>query len=103
VQRLALARALLRRPRFLVLDEATSGLDLRTERAVLAALEAIGPETTILVIAHRPSTMARCSRLLLLEDGQIRDQGGYEQLLRESASFRRLLVNGGSEATARPG
>ena len=103
VQRLALARALLRRPRFLVLDEATSGLDLRTERAVLAALEAIGPKTTILVIAHRPSTMARCRRLLLLEDGQIRDQGGYEQLLRESASFRRLLANGGSEATARPG
>lgn len=68
-QRLALARALLRRPRLLVLDEAASAIDVSGERDILARLRALAPRPTIVAIAHRAESLAFCDRLLRFEDG----------------------------------
>jgi ATP-binding cassette subfamily C protein len=68
-QRIALARAVLRRPRLLVLDEATNAVDLATERALLERLAALTPRPTIVMIAHRPESLALCHVVLRLEDG----------------------------------
>lgn len=69
-QRLAVARALLRRPRLLVLDEATNALDPEGEADLLAALDALRPELTIVMIAHRPAAFARCTAVWRIEDGR---------------------------------
>jgi ATP-binding cassette subfamily C protein len=68
-QRLALARAVLRRPRLLILDEATSALDAASERAILERLRALGDRPTIVLIAHRAESLALCDRVLALGDG----------------------------------
>ncbi len=70
-QRIALARALLRRPRLLVLDEATSAIDLDSERAILQRLLGLEPRPTMVMIAHRPESLAFCERLLRLENGRL--------------------------------
>ena len=91
-QRLALARAVLLKPRLLVLDEATNAMDQATESAVLHTLQALGPETTILVIAHRLATMRHCERLFLMQAGAITATGSFHRLERESAAFRNLIA-----------
>jgi ATP-binding cassette subfamily B protein len=70
-QRIGLARALYRRPRLLILDEATSALDETTEAAVLAALEALADELTLVTVAHRATTLATCDRLIRVEAGRV--------------------------------
>ena len=70
-QRLVLAQALLRQPKFLVLDEATSGLDIEAEQAVTAALSALRCTTTVLVIAHRPAMIAAADRIIEIVDGKL--------------------------------
>jgi ATP-binding cassette subfamily C protein len=72
-QRIALARALLREPEVLILDEATSAIDIDTEVAIFERLAAARPELTIIVVAHRPSTLARCDRIIRLEEGRLVD------------------------------
>jgi ATP-binding cassette subfamily C protein len=72
-QRLALARAVLRQPRLLVLDEATNALDVAGERDVIERLRAIVPRPTIVVIAHRPESIALCDRVLRFEAGRCID------------------------------
>ncbi len=101
-QRLALARAVLLQPQLLVLDEATNALDQAMETAVLHTLEALGPDTTILVIAHRLATMRHCGRLFLMEEGAITATGSFPRLERKSAAFRALIA-APQEPTARPG
>lgn len=91
-QRLVLARCLLRQPTLLVLDEATSGLDQAGESALLAQLELLSANTTVVVIAHREATMRRCQRLALLDGGQIVDQGSFAALEQRCARFRELLA-----------
>jgi len=78
-QRLALARALVRRPRLLILDEATNAIDLAGERSLLAALLALCPRPTILMIAHRRETLTRCDQLLVLSEGQLRPARSAEE------------------------
>ncbi len=73
-QRIVLAQALLRQPSFLVLDEATSGLDMDTERVVLEALSALRGRMTVLVIAHRPAMIAIADRVLEVADGRVTEQ-----------------------------
>lgn len=86
-QRLALARAFYRQARFLVLDEATSSLDARTEGDVIDALELVARRCTTVVIAHRLYTLARCDFIYELAEGRLVASGSYEQLIDPSDPF----------------
>ncbi|MGR3935517.1 ABC transporter ATP-binding protein [Streptomyces sp. BRA346] len=90
-QRLALARAVVGAPRFLVLDDPLSALDVHTEARVEAALRQVLATTTALVVAHRPSTVLLADRVALLEDGRIAAVGTHHHLLRDSAAYRSLM------------
>ncbi len=98
-QRIGIARALYKQASVLVLDEATSALDNITERSVLEAIEALGRDMTVLIIAHRLSTVQRCDIVVELERGRVVAQGkrgrvvaqgNYEQLLERSQTFRQM-------------
>jgi ATP-binding cassette subfamily B protein len=89
-QRIGIARALYRKAEMLVLDEATSALDNRTEAEVMAAIDGLDRTITVLLIAHRLSTVRRCDRIVLLEQGQIAGLGSYRQLEAGNAAFQAL-------------
>ncbi|MEV5148381.1 ABC transporter ATP-binding protein [Streptomyces sp. NPDC052727] len=90
-QRLALARAVVGRPEFLVLDDPLSALDVHTEAAVEAALRQVLADTTALIVAHRPSTVLLADRVALLSGGRIAAVGTHQELLRENAEYARLM------------
>jgi subfamily B ATP-binding cassette protein MsbA len=89
-QRLAIARAILKNPPILVLDEATSSLDSESEALVQEAIERLVVARTTFVIAHRLSTVRRADRILVLEAGRLVDEGTHEDLLRRDGLYRRL-------------
>lgn len=95
-QRLALARAVVGRPRFLVLDDPLSALDVHTETLVEAALRRVLRETTAVVVAHRPSTVMLADRVALLSEGRISAVGTHQELLRGNAEYARLMSGAGS-------
>lgn len=95
-QRLALARAVVGRPRFLVLDDPLSALDVHTEALVEAALRRVLRDTTALVVAHRPSTVLLADRVALLSDGRITAVGTHQELLRENPEYAWLMSGAGS-------
>ncbi|GHB73736.1 ABC transporter [Streptomyces umbrinus] len=97
-QRLALARAVVGRPRFLVLDDPLSALDVHTEALVEAALRRVLADTTALVVAHRPSTVMLADRVALLSEGRITAVGTHHELLRTSAEYA-WLMSGAAETT----
>ncbi|MEU8762195.1 ABC transporter ATP-binding protein [Streptomyces sp. NPDC048659] len=97
-QRLALARAVVGRPRFLVLDDPLSALDVHTEAKVEAALREVLRGTTALVVAHRPSTVLLADRVALLSGGRIAATGTHQELLASSAEYRWLMS--GDDETA---
>ncbi|WP_353944814.1 ABC transporter ATP-binding protein [Streptomyces sp. HUAS MG91] len=94
-QRLALARTVVGEPRFLVLDDPLSALDVHTEAAVEAALRRVLADSTALVVAHRPSTVLLADRVALLSDGRITAVGTHQELLRSSAEYRHLMSGDG--------
>lgn len=90
-QRLALARAVVGLPRFLVLDDPLSALDVHTETLVEAALRQVLEETTAVVVAHRPSTVMLADRVALLSEGRITAVGTHQELLRSNAEYAWLM------------
>ncbi|MEK0315287.1 ABC transporter ATP-binding protein [Cohnella sp. 56] len=92
-QRIVLARAILRKPSILVLDEATSALDNENEARIQEALDQLKGKLTIIVIAHRLSTIRNADQVIVLDKGEIIQQGGYQQLSKETRGvFRQLLA-----------
>lgn len=89
-QRVAIARTILKQPSILVFDEATSSLDSRSERAVMDAIEEVSRGKTSIVIAHRLSTIVHADRILVLEKGQIVEQGSHEALLALNGHYAQL-------------
>ncbi len=94
-QRIGIARALYKQASVLVFDEATSALDNATEQLVMDAIEGLNRDLTILLIAHRLTTVRRCDTIVELEHGRLVAQGTYEQLLECSPSFRRMAMTVG--------
>ena len=90
IQRLSIARVILKDPKILILDEATSALDSITENAIQEALEALMEGRTSIVIAHRLSTILKADEILVVKDGVIAEQGSHEELLELGGSYREL-------------
>jgi ABC-type multidrug transport system fused ATPase/permease subunit len=92
-QRLGIARALYPNPEVLVMDEATSALDNKTEEEVMEAIQALKHGRTLIIIAHRLTTVEDCDRLYFLRAGQIENVGTYDELKKVSAAFREMAVH----------
>jgi ATP-binding cassette subfamily B protein len=92
-QRIALARAIAARPRVLVLDDPLSALDVHTEELVETRLRAVLKDTTTLIVAHRPSTVALADRVALLEDGRITAVGTHTELLAGNPHYRYVIAS----------
>lgn len=90
-QRVALARALYRDPSILVLDEATSALDAASEHEVQKALDAAMKNRTVLVIAHRLSTVSKADKIVLLDHGKVTEQGSHEELIEKNGNYAELV------------
>jgi ATP-binding cassette subfamily B protein len=91
-QRLSLARAFYRKAKLLVLDEATSALDNKTEHDLMQALDLVGRRCTMVVIAHRLSTVKKCDRIYEIANGGICASGDFDTLRSQSASFREMAM-----------
>ena len=90
-QRIAIARALLRDPAILILDEATSSLDSESEQLIQRALTVLLENRTAFIVAHRLSTIRQCDRIYVIEDGRVTESGPHEELIgREGGTYRRL-------------
>ena len=90
-QRLSIARAVLKNPPIMILDEATSALDTESERLVQDALEKMMRNRTSIVIAHRLSTIQSANKIVVLQKGEIVEQGSHEQLLAKNGAYRKLV------------
>jgi subfamily B ATP-binding cassette protein HlyB/CyaB len=89
-QRIAIARALVNDPRILIFDEATSALDYESERVIQQNMRAICRDRTVIVIAHRLSTVRACDRIIVLDGGRVAEQGSHDELLRLGGVYARL-------------
>jgi ABC-type bacteriocin/lantibiotic exporter with double-glycine peptidase domain len=89
-QRIGIARALYHNPQVLILDEATSALDNLTEKAVMDAVHNLGHEITIIMIAHRLSTVEKCDIIFLLDKGELKGQGTFEELSAQNHIFQKM-------------
>lgn len=89
-QRIAIARALLVNPRILILDEATSALDYESEAAIMANMNQICRNRTVISIAHRLNTIKYANRILVLDQGMIVQQGSHAELLQQQGIYAKL-------------
>jgi len=99
-QRIAIARTILRNPPVLVLDEATSALDVQTERAVEEALEGLAEGRTVIVIAHRLSTVRDADQIVVLDEGEIAERGTHDELLALGGRYAAMVARDGAPLTA---
>jgi len=99
-QRVGIARALYRQPELLVMDEATAALDNETEHRLTQAITALHGEITVILIAHRLSTVRHCDQLVFLKDGQVEAVGGFEEVRERSPDFAELVRLGSLETPA---
>ena len=99
-QRIGIARALYHRPGVLVMDEATSAVDNLTEQQIVASLKRLQGDHTMLIIAHRLSTVRHCDTLFFLDDGELVAHGSYEDLLQTCDRFREMVGEEALEAEA---
>lgn len=90
LQRVAIARALYRDPETLILDEGTASLDNKTEAELMEAIEQLSGRLTIIMVAHRLSTVVNCDRILLMSHGRIADEGTYDDLRERNIEFRQM-------------
>jgi subfamily B ATP-binding cassette protein MsbA len=91
-QRIAIARALIKDPAVLIMDEATSQLDMQSEQTIGAAIKGLSSRKTVLVIAHRPSTIRQADRIVLLDRGRIAAEGTHDQLFNSNSVYRGLYT-----------
>lgn len=91
-QRVGIARALYKQATVLIFDEATSALDNATEQDVMRAIEGLNRELTVVIVAHRLSTVKRCDNIIELKNGRLEAQGTYDYLLDNSQSFRSMVM-----------
>ena len=91
-QRIGIARALYNNPQILMLDEATSALDNQTEKAVMEAVNYLAKNITIILIAHRLTTVKKCDKIFLLEKGEIKNSGTFEELMKLNDNFRKSAI-----------
>ena len=92
-QRIGIARALYHNPQVLILDEATSALDNLTEQAVMEAVNNLGHNITVILIAHRLSTVRQCDQIYLLERGEVKAKGTFEELSQANEQFRAMAAS----------
>jgi len=90
-QRLSIARAVLKNPPIMILDEATSALDTESERLVQDALEKMMRNRTSIVIAHRLSTIQKANNIIVLQKGEIVEQGSHKELLAKGETYKKLV------------
>ncbi|GAA0498626.1 ABC transporter ATP-binding protein [Salinibacillus aidingensis] len=90
-QRVAIARVFLKNPRLLILDEATSALDLESEHLIQEALEKLAHDRTTFIVAHRLATITHADRIVLIEDGEIKEIGSHEQLMAKKGHYYELF------------
>jgi ABC-type multidrug transport system fused ATPase/permease subunit len=91
-QRIAIARAILKNPKFLLLDEATSALDSESEKWVQSALEELMKNRTSLIIAHRLSTIRSADLIIVMEEGKIVESGSHEDLMKKKSGIYQNMV-----------
>ena len=102
-QRIALARALLKNPPILILDEATSSVDNETERAITLALEEVRKGRTVLIVAHRLSTIRHADRIVVISEGKLAEEGHHDDLLEKNGVYASLWRIQSGELAARSG
>lgn len=99
-QRIALARALIRDPKILILDEATASLDSNTEKRIQAAIDRVAVGRTVISIAHRLSTIKHVDKVVVMRDGEVVEQGTYQGLLEQGGAFAHLATLQGLDGSA---
>lgn len=91
-QRIGIARALYHNPELLIMDEATSALDNVTEKHVIDSIESLKGDRTIIMIAHRLTTVINCDQIILMKGGEVIDQGTYNHLLETNSIFQKMAL-----------
>ena len=89
-QRVAIARALLKNPKIFIFDEATSALDTKTEKSIEKSLKKLSNNNTTLVIAHRLSTVIDADKIIVLDNGQVKEEGSHSELLDKNGLYAEM-------------